>query len=554
MGLNLKPTFPLFRILLALSLLFGPILPLSAVTVNELPRQQPLLPDSGEAEFRVAIIGAGIAGASAAFHIHNESASNPFHGRPVAITIFESSASVGGKVHSVFPPGQKEKPLELGASSFWQDDWCMMNAADATQTILSQTKKNRQTDDGKWIVDGSHLLEDVFCEQRELRLRFWTWREAKKVIGMALEWARFEMRYRFSMWRIRRMLKLHMDQFYEFGRTGTFDNVVQELERCGLGSAVRSTTASASLESLGMSRDLQRTLLEPCVKETYGLSMDEALGLHAVLAAGAGRSNLSVTATDGNQKFVKRIIEMSGATLRLKSRVVRVAAGSERRYALTVTSEEEEEHPEFDAIITTGEALQTFRPRALPNQHEHRTTYKTVFSSEYDLDPRAMGLKTPNIPRSILFATSPNSTTDNHFPFNLTSLTTHPAFYIDRTGCSFDDECDQYVNVYIAESTSPLSVSDLRALTRCHPPIVWSETHPWQRNMPVANSSDPYTGDIRVEDFFLDAVHTVVESMEMSCRMGRNVALKIMERGTGDFGESSTWTEGDLLGKVQGLL
>ncbi|PVH93350.1 hypothetical protein DM02DRAFT_676905 [Periconia macrospinosa] len=560
-------TFLSFRNIIAPSLLLAPFLFPSSIAANDFPRQRPI-PHHNEVrkngEFRVAIIGAGIAGASAAYHLGNKSTSGSFQGTPVAITILESSDEVGGQVRTISPPGYDRSrwPLELGASSFFEEDWCLTDAARATKTILSQSRKNRHTDDGRWIFNGSHFLQDRMCEKTDLRPRFWRWREVKSVMNRALDLLRFELTHRFLPWRIRRRLKIHSEQFRDFGQNGTFDNVMQELERCGLGHEVFSNTASDFLNSMGMTRDFQRTFLEPCMKEVFGLSSDEALGLHAVLSAGAIRPNLPVVATDGQQRFIDRMIKKSEAKVQLNSTVVRVEAGTERRYALTVTSNgdgEEKEHLEYDAIVATGDALRNFRSlglRASPKQQI--TTYKTYFSTLYNLDSNGIGVKSGSVPRSVLFATKKESSgpQSDQSLSSLTTLTTWPGFYIDRTGCVWDDECDQFLHVYITESTSPLSRENLSRLTR-DDFINWIKSHSWQRNLPVAFSSEPSFGDVQVEDFLFDAGNMVLDSMEMSCRMGRNIALKIMGQpfgATQNLNGEGTWTEADLLGNIQGLL
>jgi hypothetical protein len=215
---------------------------------------------------------------------------------------------------------------------------------------------------------------------------------------------------------------------------------------------------------------------------------------------------------------------------------------------------------EYDAIITTGDALRNLQYlglRASPRQQI--TTFKTYFSTIYNLDPNVIGIKAGSISRSVLFATNEESSgpKSDKSPLRLTSLTTWPDFYIHSTGYSWDDNCDQFVNVYIAESTSPLSRENLSTITWGHEPLSWSKSHSWQRNLPVANSSEPTFGDVQVGHFLFDAGKMVLDSMEMSCRMGRNIALRIMGQpfgATQNLGESSTWTEADLLSNVQGLL
>jgi hypothetical protein len=53
---------------------------------------------------------------------------------------------VGDQVKSTSPLGHEERqlrPLEPGASSFFEHDWCLMGAAKAIQTVLSQSRKEQ---------------------------------------------------------------------------------------------------------------------------------------------------------------------------------------------------------------------------------------------------------------------------------------------------------------------------------------------------------------------------------------------------------------------------
>jgi hypothetical protein len=49
-----------------------------------------------------------------------------------------------------------------------------------------------------------------------------------------------------------------------------------------------------------MAQDLKRSLLEPCMREVFGLLSGEALGVHAILSAGAVCPEISVVFTDGH--------------------------------------------------------------------------------------------------------------------------------------------------------------------------------------------------------------------------------------------------------------
>lgn len=75
---------------------------------------------------RIAIIGAGIGGASAALQIHMLTRNLPAQD----VTIFEREAVVGGRIKSAYlHPGEgMPKIIEEGATHFFEDDWCVRNA------------------------------------------------------------------------------------------------------------------------------------------------------------------------------------------------------------------------------------------------------------------------------------------------------------------------------------------------------------------------------------------------------------------------------------------
>lgn len=67
----------------------------------------------------VAIIGAGIAGATAAYFLHDYLRTrNP----PVEITIYESQPQIGGRTSSV---SYRYRTVEGGAQYWSKSDWCM---------------------------------------------------------------------------------------------------------------------------------------------------------------------------------------------------------------------------------------------------------------------------------------------------------------------------------------------------------------------------------------------------------------------------------------------
>jgi predicted NAD/FAD-dependent oxidoreductase len=88
------------------------------------------------APIHVAIVGAGVGGASAAFHLHEMAADNS---DPLSVTIFEVGPAVGGRIKSAYPPeyaGNPDFAFEAGAPWIFETDSCMRAAADRTASTL----------------------------------------------------------------------------------------------------------------------------------------------------------------------------------------------------------------------------------------------------------------------------------------------------------------------------------------------------------------------------------------------------------------------------------
>lgn len=86
-------------------------------------RQQPLL-STWNGQRHIAIIGAGVAGASTAFRLNELAGPSPF----ATVNIYESESNVGGRIQTIPRQPGFHPALEDGATSFCTDDWCLMTA------------------------------------------------------------------------------------------------------------------------------------------------------------------------------------------------------------------------------------------------------------------------------------------------------------------------------------------------------------------------------------------------------------------------------------------
>lgn len=97
-----------------------------AVDAEQIPITAPSLDaDNTVRSKRIAIIGAGIAGASAAYHLSEMY-------RSELITVYEAGPQVGGRVKSVkvYDGAYGSQHVETGAHAFYSDDECLKTAID----------------------------------------------------------------------------------------------------------------------------------------------------------------------------------------------------------------------------------------------------------------------------------------------------------------------------------------------------------------------------------------------------------------------------------------
>ena len=181
---------------------------------------------------KIAIVGAGIAGASAAYHL-----SNQYSKTTLDITLYEANDHVGGRVQlaKVYNGAYGSQRVETGAHSFYTDDKCIQSMIDETglrQKLEVQYPKKVQV--GVW--DGtSFLLRD----ENDLKVR--TWRD----------WIRYTWKYGRSVHRLCNLITVKLPPFQRLlGALETVNrNVAQVIDQLGL-TAEKNTHAQSYLRDL----------------------------------------------------------------------------------------------------------------------------------------------------------------------------------------------------------------------------------------------------------------------------------------------------------------
>ncbi len=123
------------------------------------------------------------------------------------------------------------------------------------------------------------------------------------------------------------------------------------------------------------------------------------------------------------------------------------------------------------------------------------------------------------------------------------------------------DECDDDENMYRVVSRGRLSHNDLSRLIKRMPledqrnpymDITWVHRRAWSWALPTFGGRDGNSGETggKIEIvphlFYIGGVDSVLGSMEMSCRMGRNVARLLLATRPGGLNELDDVSHSEL--------
>lgn len=495
---------------------------------NQANRSEGLLDPS----LRVAIVGAGVAGASAAFHLHELSRS-----APISITIYDSAYMVGGEVVSVSAPEAPRKVVEAGAPHFFVDDDCLTRGMESTGLRFPYAiPLALPRSVGLW--NGQDIAAGPSCDLS-------AWRDLAPLIA----------RYGISAWRFRRAIASTSESWKRLGASRPFDNIGDGLKKAGLGEDIAFGSAETYFRKLGVSPKFLSEFVEPCTRARFSRDLANVSAFSAIMAARNAKENCI---SEGNARLIERMINLAGADVRLNSTVVEIRNGDTRRYQLSVVSTPLLDPPntvrtEYDIVIlafplqygninlNVSDLLGHLKESILASRLAAKS-HVTHFSTSATISPTFFH---PSLNASIpddLLTTARSS--------NILSTNRSEVCY--RRFCLPDDECDQCDDdnkMYRLVSRRILSDLDLAHLigkplrkgqNLADIDITWVHRQAWPRAQPVLNGDRNgfETGTIEIApNLFHVGVERGFGSMEMSCRMGRNVARlltrsSIVERDT----------------------
>ncbi|KAL8724026.1 MAG: hypothetical protein Q9166_008170 [cf. Caloplaca sp. 2 TL-2023] len=479
----------------------------------------------------VAIIGAGSAGASAAYYL------NKFRQpcQHVNITVYERNAYVGGRTTTVYAYDDPDEPVELGGSIFVKVNHNLVNAAERFGLPINSMRKTSKSDKpevlGVW--DGQQF---VFT-QSDASNQYWNIAKLLWKYGMAPLRTQNLMKKTVSSF-----LKMYDGPYFPF----------KSLTEVAFDLDLLSATAATGQEFLaanGISEKFGRDIIQASTRVNYAQNLQQIHGLETMVCMA---TDGAMSIEGGNWQIFDNMIKGSGATLLLNTSVTTITKESGKYTVKTMAPvlDSAQDIPSteltYDSIVLAS-PLQfsniTFEPALAnpPPAIPYVSLHVTLFTSPYPLSPAAFNLHSRNnMPTTILTTTPPNDPNATSIPFNsISTLRTvlPPIDFLYPEATENDLLCGTRDPEYLYKifSLTPLSSSYIESLLDTQSketfkkPITWIHEKRWD--------SYPYLPPrITFEDtelekglWYTSGIESFISTMETSSLMGMNVARLVVD-------------------------
>ena len=483
--------------------------------------QKPLGENSNQSENleAIAIVGAGISGASAAFELFERTRLSPRY----RLTVFEKEDVVGGRIKTVSWNQRPWIMSEAGSSHFYAGDWCINQAIrDVGLEVVGLDPNRRSRTTGIW--NGESLQQSSSCDATGT-----SWSDLRKY-GLSPRKYHSDSQSVCSRWE-------------RFAGRRSVSNLTNELERCEFGDLV-SQSASEYLQSAKISPDYSLEVVSPCVRARFMQAAKDTHSLATVMAAQAERIG---PIRGGNSRLVERLIRLSSADLRLKTQVRRISLGQSKRYRLTFhepcsSGADDTQFEEFEQVIIAPpfpvasldlSALGLFETSTI--KPRYLDVHVTNFLSAATLAPDFFNVsESTSMPDDMLVTANASQHLD------LFSIGRSSKHWINRDGCRPGQLCDkvEYGKLHRVVSSHRIEDYDLISMiggqydgdrSLLEQGMKWVDRKAWLEGVPEYRPDTSFLEQIQPAPglFYVGGAEGIVSSIEMSCRLGKKVAQRV---------------------------
>lgn len=471
---------------------------------------------------RIAIIGSGIVGASAAYTLAENARQNS-QAPPISITIFEQNAIIGGRITATKIFDQEELTIDTCAATFNNVlDTCVLRLASETGLVTALVAA---VDNGTAIWNGEEivgLIEDTGFRDLEAASMF--------------KRARFEQRYgRIPLFNHRTTTQA----FYGSLGVARFTSLEEEVRFGQLNeSLVRGACEGTGvLCDAGAESELYlRELVEAGVRDRFFGDYDELNELNSVL--GLADENGLISIDGGNLRLIDRLIKLSNARLRLNSRVKYLSHDPSRKWSVgfKIVGRPGQSVQEFDSVIIAAplslSGLKDFPGAMMVPELQFADTVVTHFTTKWNLNATYFGTGLP-MPQTILTSATANKNGNRaDVPFFSLRLLDEFIQPFNSSGGP-----DRFQKLYKIVSSQNISLADITQFLEPRdeqdkgmPAITWMHREYLPNSVPRLDRAIKIQGNISIADglFYAGGGAQVADTVEFGCRMGTNAAKLVI--------------------------
>lgn len=485
--------------------------------------------DSGTQDIpkKIAVIGSGISGATAALRLHEGFRTQAPLGQQPLITVFEKRPSVGGRFTLTYAYNDPRYPVDTCAATFAIRDSCIATAA-MSVGLLTEPFNLQNPDAGVAIWNGTHIVAPV--EEAGFRNPL-TWTLFRK-----LNWYQ---RYNDTPSQFQGIVQNVRGRFDQLLPPSTFDNapvqlftnLSEQLDRAQLTGYEQTFVCAAgkgikfTYPDLDKARRFAREVVAAGERERF---FDDAARL-SVLDFHLGYEAANrLFISGGNKRLPERLLRLATDDVRTESYVQKIERLGRSGLELTVVpSNEGIPYVEaFDAVVLATSldlANLTIEP-PLPDlpglRQDYEDSFITHFTTSSLLNGAYFGVK-DSMPQNIL-------TVDGAPFFSLTLLRQIP-------NPNRNNEMQNLFKLISREEIQLEQIEKYLTDSDDRPVITWIDRQPLQQTVPVL--PDPHEKgcmsvleqiEIAPNLYYAGGGEQIIASAEFGCRMGLNAANLVL--------------------------
>ena len=520
---------------------------------------------------KVAIIGAGAAGSSAAYHLRRLS-SDSSPQKDIDLTIFESQNHVGGRSTTIDVFGESHYPTELGASIFSAKHNPILSDAvkefNFTTSRLSLNSKPQKQGNSKYVLGVWNGHDFVFRTRSDEDNSFsWNW---------LWDLASMLWQYGLSPLKTRRLMQNTFAEYEKLYHEPLFP--FNSLSKVATNSGLTESTSVTGWEFLlgnDVAEDFARDIVQASTRVNYGQNLGLINGLETMVCMA---TEAAVAVEGGNWRIFDRMIQQSGGNLRLQTTVEKIHQLSEGGYRVTShrsTSDltEAQDEEVFDIVILAAPhqfADVQFSPplpiSRAPEQIPYVSLYVTLLTSPHRPSPgffNSSGTEADasSIPWSVITTLPPSDQSPTEHdpshsmhgvgPAGFWSISTLRTLQVNN---SMGEPEEQFLyKIFTPDPLNDTFLSDLFDISPVPASIetVFADTDSNQSGRPFSKEDISYLytkkwdyaypyAFPRLSDFpnlnldgaslyYTSGMETLISTMETSALMGKNVAALILK-------------------------